>query len=79
MARARGIGDRGRGSAAPTACGSGTRIASRVQDLCRPLGESVLITAPVAEWADTLVRSLGFHSVKGLGEPIEVFGLQPPA
>ena len=54
-------------------------IASRVQDLCRPLGQSVLITAPVAEWANTPVRSLGFHSVKGLGEPLEVFGLRGPA
>ena len=54
-------------------------IASRVQDLCRPLGESVLTTAPVAEWADTPVRSLGFHPVKGLDKPIEVFGLRRPA
>ena len=53
-------------------------IASRVQDLCKPLGESVLITASVAEWADTPIRSLGFHSMKGLGEPIEVFGLRNP-
>ena len=50
-------------------------IASRVQDLCKPLDESVLITTPVAEWAATPVRYLGFHSVKGLGQPIEVFGL----
>ena len=54
-------------------------IASRVQDLCGPLGEPVLITAAVAEWADAPVRSLGFHSVKGLEEPIEVFGLRKPA
>ena len=53
-------------------------VASRVQDLCKPLGESVLITASVAEWADTPIRSLGFHSMKGLGEPIEVFGLRKP-
>ena len=51
-------------------------VASRVQDLCKPLGESILITAPVAEWADMPVRSLGFHPLKGLGKPIEVFGLQ---
>ncbi len=54
-------------------------IASRVQDLCKPLGESLLFTAPVAEWADTPVRSLGFHPVRGLGKPIEVFGLRRPA
>ena len=51
-------------------------VASRVQDLCKPLGESILITAPVAERADMPVRSLGFHPLKGLGKPIEVFGLQ---
>ena len=53
-------------------------IANRVQDLCKPLDESILITAPVAERVDIPVRSLGFHSMKGLEETIEVFGLRKP-
>lgn len=51
-------------------------VASRVQELCKPLGEPVLVTSAVAERADAQVRSLGLHRVKGLGRPIEVFGLR---
>ncbi len=54
-------------------------VASRVQDLCKPLGESVLVTAAVAERVGAAVRPLGVHPVKGLGAPIEVFGLRAAA
>ena len=54
-------------------------VASRVQDLCKPLGESVLVTSAVAERVGASVRSLGVHPVKGLGAPIEVFGLRAAA
>ena len=54
-------------------------VASRVQDLCKPLGESVLGTSAVAECAGGTVRSLGVHPVKGLGKPVEVFGLRAAA
>ncbi|MXY42239.1 MAG: adenylate/guanylate cyclase domain-containing protein [Rhodospirillaceae bacterium] len=52
-------------------------VASRVQELCKPLGESVLVTSAVAERSGETLRSLGVHPVKGLAAPIEVFGLQP--
>ena len=59
-----------------TAISPTVNVASRVQELCKPLGEPVLITAPVAERAEAQVRSLGLHRVKGIGQPIEVFGLR---
>lgn len=51
-------------------------VASRVQDLCKPLGEPVLVTSAVAERSGATLRSLGVHPVKGLAAPIEVFGLR---
>ena len=51
-------------------------VASRVQELCKPLGEPVLVTAAVAERSGATLRSLGLHPVKGLAAPIEVFALR---
>ncbi|MEX3011107.1 adenylate/guanylate cyclase domain-containing protein [Hoeflea sp. TYP-13] len=50
-------------------------LASRVQDLCKVLGEPVLATTAVADLAKDQFRSLGAHSVKGVSAPIEVFAL----
>jgi len=51
-------------------------VASRVQELCKPLGEPVLVTSAVAERSGETLRSLGVHPVKGLAAPIEAFALR---
>lgn len=58
-----------------TVLGSAVNVASRVQDLCKTVGETLLATQSVALcWPDAFC-SKGSHSVRGLAEPIQVFAL----
>ncbi len=56
-----------------TVVGQAVNVASRVQELCKELAENVLMTASVAQYMGDEVQSVGFHSVRGLAEDIEVF------
>ncbi len=60
-----------------TATSPTVNVASRVRELCKPLGEPVPVASAVAERSGATLRSLGVHPVKGLAAPIEVFGLRP--
>lgn len=60
-----------------TVLGTAVNVASRVQDLCKELDEPVLATEKVAKCLTSSFNSLGRHSVRGVAEPIEVFGLKP--
>ena len=60
-----------------TVVGPAVNEASRIQALCRPLDRNVLISSAFREVAgspDELV-ALGFHALRGVREPQELFGL----
>ena len=56
-----------------TVLGSAVNIASRIQDLCKIVDEPLLVSRDVITGQDDVFASKGFHDVRGLGEPIEVF------
>lgn len=57
-----------------TVIGGAVNLASRIEGLCRPLGRPVLLTETVAKLLDEQLDDLGLHPVKGLAEPVRVFG-----
>jgi len=58
-----------------TVLGSAVNVASRVQDLCKVLGHSVLATSSVAACVPDTLTSWGQHEIRGVAEPVEVFRL----
>ncbi|MGR3342815.1 MAG: adenylate/guanylate cyclase domain-containing protein [Paracoccaceae bacterium] len=58
-----------------TVLGSAVNVASRVQDLCKTIGEPALATASVASYWPAEFSLKGSHAVRGVAEPIEVFAL----
>jgi len=58
-----------------TVLGSAVNIASRIQDLCKTLGEPVLVSKQIASYAADTCVSKGSHAVRGLSEDIEIFAL----
>ncbi|MCW5752020.1 MAG: adenylate/guanylate cyclase domain-containing protein [Alphaproteobacteria bacterium] len=56
-----------------TVIGPAVNVASRIEALCKGLGEPVLLTAPVARLLRLPLRDLGRHRLKGVGEPVAVF------
>lgn len=58
-----------------TVLGGAVNVASRVENLTKSIGDRVLATASVAEHAADLFATRGRHDVRGLSNPIEIFGL----
>jgi adenylate cyclase len=58
-----------------TVIGPAVNLSSRVQGLCPKLGRRVLVTADVAHHLAGHVDALGLHTLKGISEPVQVFGL----
>jgi len=58
-----------------TVIGRAVNGASRVEGMTKQLGRTILLTAPVAERLTKRPESLGRHSLRGMAEPIEIFGL----
>ena len=59
-----------------TVVGSAVNEASRIEGLCRPLRRRVLVSSTFHEAAEACsgrMASVGFHSLRGIGEPQEVF------
>jgi len=59
-----------------TVVGSAVNEASRMEGLCRPLGRNVLVSRSVFNAAGVGQRkllSLGFHALRGISEPQELF------
>ncbi len=60
-----------------TVIGPAVNEASRIQALCRPLERDILVSSTLRETAgnDCGLDSLGFHELRGVREPRELFGL----
>ena len=53
--------------------GAAVNRASRLQSLTKTLGRRVLTSVDFAACIDEPVESLGFHLMKGIEEPQEIF------
>jgi len=58
-----------------TVIGPAVNHTARIEQLCRTLDRPVLVSAAVAEAASEVVTSLGFHALRGVREPHEIFTL----
>jgi adenylate cyclase len=65
-----------------TVVGAAANEAARIEALCKTLDVPLLLSEPVARHVPGC-RSLGFHRLRGVGEPVELFALgaatSPPA
>jgi len=61
-----------------TAIGPAVNLVSRLEGLCRPLGQSVLISGTVAAETTTPLVPLGEHVLRGIAAPCAVFTLPAP-
>jgi adenylate cyclase len=59
-----------------TVLGPAVNVASRIQDLCKVLGEPALATSAVASCQPDRFTSRGSHAINGVAEPVEVFALK---
>ena len=58
-----------------TVIGPAVNHTARIEQLCRTMDRPVLVSAAVAEAATEPVTSLGFHALRGVREPHEIFTL----
>jgi len=56
-----------------TVVGPEVNLTSRIGGLCGQLDAEILCSDAMVRVIDAPVRSLGIHSLKGIGEPVEVF------
>jgi adenylate cyclase len=60
-----------------TVIGPAVNLVARVDQLSKVVNRRLLMTAEFARVCGQKLESLGKHTVQGVAEPIEVFGLQP--
>jgi class 3 adenylate cyclase len=58
-----------------TAIGPAVNLVSRLQDLCRPLGKTILVSGALAAESDVPLLALGPHVLRGIASPCAVFSL----
>jgi len=58
-----------------TVIGPAVNLTARLAGLCRPLGRRLLASARFASPCGSELVSLGFHPMRGLAQPQEVFAL----
>ncbi|TYC51464.1 adenylate/guanylate cyclase domain-containing protein [Rhodobacterales bacterium] len=60
-----------------TVIGRAVNETSRVESLCKPLGKTLLLTAPVRDVLSSDVvkgmKSMGDHALRGVGKPVAIF------
>jgi class 3 adenylate cyclase len=56
-----------------TAIGSAVNLVSRLEGLCRPLGQTVLVSGALAAETDMELIPLGTHALRGIAAPCAVF------
>ena len=59
-----------------TAVGTCINLASRLQEIARDIGETVVVGPQAQSQIDTALRPLGKMSVRGLAQPIDLYSLQ---
>ena len=59
-----------------TVVGDAANRAARIEAMCKPLNEQVLLSAEMARYFPEESRSLGRHQLKGVAEPVEIFALR---
>jgi class 3 adenylate cyclase len=59
-----------------TAIGSAVNLVTRLEGMCRPLGETVLVSGALAAETDAPLVALGRHELRGIAAPCEVFTLR---
>ena len=59
-----------------TAIGPAVNLVSRLEQLCRPLGETILVSGALAAETATPLRALGTHELRGIATPCAVFALR---
>jgi adenylate cyclase len=73
------VGDLGSSSRSVyTAVGTCINLASRLQELAREMQEPLIVGPQARVGIDAMLRSLGPVTLRGLTQPIEVFGLPEP-
>lgn len=58
-----------------TAIGPAVNLVSRLEGLCRPLGQTVLVSGALAAESEFPLIPLGMHPLRGIASPCEVFAL----
>ena len=58
-----------------TAIGSAVNLVSRLEGLCKPLEQTVLVSGALAAEIDTPLIALGTHELRGIARPCAVFTL----
>jgi adenylate cyclase len=58
-----------------TAIGSSVNLVSRLEGLCRPLQQTVLVSGALAAETDVPLVALGTHELRGIASPCAVFTL----
>ncbi len=58
-----------------TVIGRAVNGASRVESMTKQLGHTIVLTSRVADRLKVRPTSLGHHALRGMAEPIEIFGL----
>ncbi|MFB2563855.1 adenylate/guanylate cyclase domain-containing protein [Rhizobium sp. IMFF44] len=58
-----------------TAIGPAVNLVSRLESLCKPLGQNILISGSVAAETTMPLMSLGDYELRGIAEPCKVFTL----
>ncbi|MCW2235581.1 adenylate/guanylate cyclase domain-containing protein [Azospirillum canadense] len=59
-----------------TVIGPAVNLVSRIEGLCNRLDRTILTSAEIAATCGDRLVSVGWHPVKGLHDPIEVYGLK---
>lgn len=62
-----------------TAIGPAVNLVSRLEGLCKPMGQSVLVSGAVAAETTTPLIPLGEHTLRGIAKPCAVFALPEAA
>ena len=62
-----------------TAIGPAVNLVSRLEGLCKPLRETILVSGALAAETETPLVALGTHTLRGIAAPCAVFTLPNPA
>lgn len=57
-----------------TVIGRAVNTTARIEALCKPLNRTILISGPVAGLIDRPLENLGSHQLRGVAEPVALFG-----